>query len=78
MDYRSSASLFGLPLVHVAMGQVVDGQYRRGTAKGWVAVGDVAYGALLAGWHLGARRSGGLAPLGGWRLRAISPRAVSR
>src|SRR5262245_60795418 len=48
MEYRSSASLLGLPLVHIATGAVVDGRYRRGVATAWFAVGDIAIGMLFA------------------------------
>jgi hypothetical protein len=74
MNYRSGASLFGLPLVHVAMGQIVDGQYRRGIARAWVAIGDVAVGALFAagGLSMGLISVGGLAlgivPIGGFAV----------
>ncbi|HTO45131.1 MAG TPA: hypothetical protein VML56_13725 [Burkholderiales bacterium] len=59
MEYRSKATLLGLPLVHVAVGATVDGRYQRGIAKGWVAVGDIAFGVLFA--------SGGIA-IGGITL----------
>jgi hypothetical protein len=46
--YRSSVTFLGLPLVDVATGTTVGGKYRRGIARGWIAVGDVAFGALLS------------------------------
>ncbi len=66
MTMKSSIQLLGLPLVHVATGQLVDGRYRRGVARGWIAVGDVAFGvssrlvvlrsaaSVLAVWRWGA------------------------
>jgi len=45
-EYRSRWTLLGLPIVHVSLG------YRQACgglpAKGWIAVGDFAYGVLLA------------------------------
>jgi hypothetical protein len=35
-------------LIHVATGQLEAGRYRRGVARGWIAIGDVAIGGLLA------------------------------
>jgi len=68
MEYRSKASIFGLPLVHIATGALVDGRYRRGIAKGWVAVGDIAFGVLLA---CGGVAIGGIT-LGGGALGLLS------
>lgn len=63
MDYQSPARFLGLPLIHVATGQQVDGGYRRGTAKGWIAVGDLAIGVLFGagGIATGLVSVGGLA-----------------
>lgn len=63
MTMKSSLELFGLPLVHIATGQVVDGRYHRGIARGWIAVGDIAFGVLLAvgGLAVGGISIGGLA-----------------
>jgi hypothetical protein len=74
MEYRSSVSLLGLPLVHVATGALVNGQYRRGVEMGWIAVGDIALGVLFAcgGIAVGAISLGGAAlgllPMGGFAL----------
>jgi hypothetical protein len=68
MDYRTRTTLLGLPLIHVATAQVVDGRYRRGIAKGWIAVGDVAFGVLLS---VGGVAIGGVA-LGGIGIALIS------
>jgi hypothetical protein len=68
MEYRSSATLLGLPLVHVAVGGMVDGRYRRGIATGWIAIGDVAIGALFA---IGGVAIGGIS-LGGAALGLLA------
>jgi hypothetical protein len=62
MEYRSKATVLGLPLVHIATGAVVDGRYRRGIAKGWFAVGDLAFGVLFA---CGGIAVGGITLAGG-------------
>jgi hypothetical protein len=49
MEYRSRASFLGLPLVHIALGSTVDGQFRRGIATGWIAIGDIARGVIASG-----------------------------
>ena len=74
MEYRSSASFLGLPLVHIATGQSIDGRYRRGVATAWLAIGDVAIGVFFAcgGVALGGISFGGAAlgllPIGGFAL----------
>jgi hypothetical protein len=71
MKYRSRAVLFGLPLLHIATGTAADGKYQRGVAIGWVAVGDISIGVLLAcgGVAFGGICVGGAAlgllPIGG-------------
>jgi len=45
-DYRSKWTLLGLPLVHIRTG-ARPGE-RMGTARGWIAIGDRAYGILFA------------------------------
>jgi hypothetical protein len=78
MEYRSRATLLGLPLVHVALSSVVDGQFRRGVATGWIAIGDVAFGILLAvgGVAVGGVSLGGVAvgvlPIGGLALGVLA------
>jgi hypothetical protein len=62
MEYRSKASFLGLPLVHVATGALMDGRYRRGIAKGWIAIGDLAFGVLFA---CGGIALGGITLAGG-------------
>ena len=46
LEYRSRWTLLGLPLVHVRMNCKQDGKEL--PAKGWIAVGGIAYGVLFA------------------------------
>ncbi|MBL9080058.1 MAG: serine/threonine protein kinase [Planctomycetes bacterium] len=66
-EYRSAATLLGLPLLHVISGARAPGQQKR-VAKGWIAVGDHAYGVLMA---TGSFACGGLA-FGGMSIGVIS------
>jgi hypothetical protein len=68
MEYRSRASLFGIPLIHIAVGSSVNGQYRRGIATGWIAIGDIAMGILFA---CGGLAAGGVC-IGGVAVGAFS------
>jgi hypothetical protein len=68
VEYRSTLAPLGLPLVHVAIGRGEGGVYRRGVARGWIAVGDVAFGVLVA---LGGVSVGGVA-LGGLGVGAVA------
>ncbi len=45
--YRSDSTLFGLPLVHIALGPK-EGE-PRGKARGFIAIGDEAFGVLAIG-----------------------------
>jgi len=79
LEYRSSASLLGLPLVHVCLARRrEDGTLERGVACGWVAVGPVARGVLVGvgGLATGALALGGvsfgLLALGGGALGLVS------
>ena len=45
-EYRSRRTLLGLPLVHIRMECEQDGKLL--PAKGWIAIGNVAYGGLFA------------------------------
>jgi len=47
-EYRSQASLFGLPLVHIASG-VDPSTGRPRVAKGIIAIGNIAVGGLAIG-----------------------------
>jgi RNA polymerase sigma factor (sigma-70 family) len=65
-EYRSRATLFGLPLVHCRGGKL-PGQ-KAEPAVGWVAFGEIAYGILLAN---GAVAVGGIS-IGGVAVGIIS------
>ena len=45
--YRSKATLFGLPVIDIAIGP--SGRERRGKARGIIAIGDIATGWLAVG-----------------------------
>jgi len=68
LDYRSHATLLGLPLLHIARGSLVDGRLRPGVARGWIAVGDIPFGVLIA---VGGIAAGGMT-LGGLGVGFIS------
>ncbi len=78
MKYQSTATLFGVPLVHIATGETIDGRYRRGVATGWFAIGDIAFGIVIAcgGVAVGGVGFGGLAlgvlPIGGVALGILA------
>jgi len=59
-EYRSQASLFGLPLVHIASGvDPLTGKAR--VAKGIIAIGNIAVGGLaIGGVSFGVVSFGGL------------------
>ena len=60
-EYRSQRTFLGLPLVHVITGFRYPRQKRR-AAKGWIAVGDIAYGGLaFGGFAAGGLAFGGIA-----------------
>jgi len=61
MEYRSRATLLGVPLVHISTG-AGGGEPRRGVAIGWIALGDVAIGIVVAcgGVALGGLCVGGV------------------
>jgi hypothetical protein len=68
LNYRSHRTLFGLPLIHVASGQVIDGRYQRGIARGWIAIGDISLGIPFS---LGGVACGGIS-IGGVSLGLIT------
>ena len=48
VDYQSSLTVFGWPLVHIALGP--DPKTRKpGVARGLIAIGDIAIGGIAAG-----------------------------
>ena len=75
-EYRSRAALLGLPLVHVCLESTRDGKTQ--PAVGWIAIGNIAYGALFAfgGFAIGAVSVGGVAvgllAIGGCTLGVFS------
>ena len=83
MEYKSEATLLGLPIVHICSGNMVGAEYRRGTARGWIAIGDTAIGVLLAagGVACGGIAFGGLASglvaIGGVSLGALALAGVA-
>lgn len=48
MEYRSRIEFLGLPLLHVRFRGPGDRRLWPSAAKGWIALGDVAFGVLLA------------------------------
>jgi len=62
MNYKSSIRLLGLPLVHIAHGPPEGSPGGPGIAKGWIAVGDIAFGIVFAlgGLAVGALSMGGV------------------
>jgi RNA polymerase sigma factor (sigma-70 family) len=76
--YRSSWQWAGLPLVSIAFGPETTRGKVRGVAKGWIAVGDVAWGGVVAvgGIAMGPIALGGCAvglfALSGFGLGVVS------
>lgn len=68
MNYKTKYEVFGLPLIHITTGKLVDGRYRRGIAKGWIAIGDISFGVILS---VGAVAFGGIA-IGGLGVGLLS------
>jgi hypothetical protein len=68
MNYKTKFKLFGLPFVHITTGWVVNGQHKRGIAKGWIAIGDISFGVIIS---LGAVSFGGIA-IGGLAVGLLS------
>lgn len=71
--YQSGTKLFGLPLIDVHFGHSREQPLARGYARGWIALGDVAYGIVFA---LGGFAAGGVA-LGGIAIGGVSVGAVA-
>jgi hypothetical protein len=78
VEYRSQARLLGLPLVHITTGEMIEGRYQRGIATAWIAIGDIAFGALFAcgGVAIGGISLGGaslgLLAMGGLALGMVA------
>ncbi len=47
MEYESKASFQSLPLVHVSTCKVENGVFKKGVARGWIAVWDISFGVIL-------------------------------
>ena len=80
-EYKSSRTLFGLPLIHINLGRWLPGQ-KRCRAKGIIAIGNFATGILsLGGFSSGVFAVGGfsagLFSLGGCPWDCFSPSAGS-
>ncbi len=59
MEYISKTKIFGLPLVHIAAGELeAPGARRTKTARGWIALGEKPVGILFAA---GGLARGGIA-----------------
>jgi hypothetical protein len=75
-EYRSKWTLFGLPLIHIRMECTHEGKTL--PARGWIAVGNIAYGVLFAfgGVAVGTVSVGGFAvgllAIGGFAIGALS------
>jgi len=61
--YRSKLALFGLPLIDVRFGHSTEQPLMRGTAFGWIALGDIAHGVIFAagGFAVGGIAIGSIA-----------------
>ncbi|MEX2218157.1 MAG: hypothetical protein WD749_05300 [Phycisphaerales bacterium] len=59
--FRTEATLFGLPVVHIALGPDPDKGERYGSAKGIIAIGDTARGGIaIGGSAIGVVAFGGM------------------
>lgn len=78
MNYSSDLKVLGLPLLHITFGGMVDGHYKRGIAKGWIAIGDISFGVLfslggVAVWGVAfGGVSAGLLSLGGMAIGGLA------
>lgn len=75
-NFRSKLSFLGLPLVDVRVSDIKPGsqstEYK--TARGWIAVGDRAYGILVG---IGRSRACGLFAMGGLAVGGIAIGGIS-
>jgi RNA polymerase sigma factor (sigma-70 family) len=62
VHFRSKATLLGLPLVDIRFGRSAEEPLVRGTAVGWIAMGDIAHGVVFAfgGCAIGGIAVGGI------------------
>ena len=63
LAWRSKLTALGLPLIDIRFGHSPQAALTRGTARGWIALGDIAHGVLFAlgGFALGGIAVGGVA-----------------
>ena len=73
LAWRSKFTIFGLPLIDIRFGHSPQAALTRGTARGWIALGDIAHGVLFA---LGGFALGGIA-VGGVAIGVLSTGAVA-
>ena len=73
MHYASKVRLLGLPLIHISTGPAPGKPGSRGIAKGWIAIGDVAFGVIFA---LGGLAFGGIS-LGGFSIGILALAGVA-
>jgi hypothetical protein len=78
MEYVSPVRILGVPLLHVCTGTVSPTGYRRGVARGWIALGNIAIGILASfgGLAIGGVSVGGISigllPIGGCAIGAVA------
>ena len=58
MEYKSRATLLGIPVIHINTGTFQRNRFRPGFARGWIAFGNVAAGIVFAA---GGAAAGGVA-----------------
>jgi hypothetical protein len=64
-EYKSSRTLFGLPLIHIVYGPGPNGSLK--PARGFIAIGNIAFGVVALGGF-----SAGIISIGGISLGLIS------
>lgn len=75
--YKSAATIFGLPVLHIAIGPNLDTGEMRGRARGLIAIGDVAQGGIaMGGAAFGVVALGGMA-IGGFTIGGLSVGAAA-
>jgi hypothetical protein len=65
--FRSEATLFGVPVIHVALGPRPEHGETKGVARGIIAVGDIAVGGIAVGGF-----AAGIVSVGGFSLGVSS------
>jgi hypothetical protein len=75
--FRSEATIFGLPIVDIAIGPDLDKGEHRGKARGLIAIGDTAQGGIaIGGAAFGVVAIGGMA-VGGFTIGGFSIGALA-